>query len=378
MGKYQELWRTLKERVTNSPKAAARLSKSLALTAVVSEDITKNTNETVTRLRDYLLLPEEPDARLNPKWLAAKLEIGEREMLDAFAYALRDGLVELHWEVYCPMCGARPAEYNSLKDAQCDIHCPACGSDFELHLDRDVRVTFSATENLRQKRGDESVSHALAAEDFAHTRGLDLLLSPVFRRLFSGETPSIRESLKIGRVAILFTDLRGSTAIYATRGDPRAYKMVREHFDVLTEAVERNRGTLIKTIGDSVMASFASAADAVHAALEAQAELRIRVAQIGGELILKAGVHAGTCLAVNLNDRLDFFGTAVNAAARIQGLSHGGDVVVSDEAFSEIDVSTNAFTVSEDFNTELRGLPELIHVYRLIAPVNDLQKPERN
>lgn len=367
ISKYVQLWRTVKKRIVDSPNAAARFLKPSLSIETVSEGSTANTDEILIRLRDYLSLPDEPNARFNPKWLAAKLETGERAMLDALAYALRDGLVELHWEVYCPACGASPAEYDSLKNAESAIHCPACGSDFDLHLDRDVRVTFSATENLRRSRGGESVSLAPDAGNFSATRGLDLLLSPAFRKFFSGETPSENESLRIGRVAILFTDLRGSTAIYAERGDPQAYKMVREHFDILTRAVERNRGTLVKTIGDSMMASFTTSADGVLAALEAQAELRTRIAQIGGELILKAGVHTGTCLAVNLNDRLDFFGGAVNIAARVQGISHGNDVVATGEAFAEVESAALKVRVIESFDSKLRGLPHAVRVYRLVS-----------
>ena len=201
------------------------------------------------------------------------------------------------------------------------------------------------------------------------TRGLDLLLAPMFRKLFSNEAPASNESLRIGRVAILFTDLRGSTAIYAERGDPRAYRMVREHFDVLIGVIERNDGVLVKTIGDSVMATFASAPDAVRSAFEAQAELGERIAQIGGEMILKAGVHVGACLAVNLNDRLDFFGGAVNTAARVQGLSHGGDVVVTSEVFDEINsnIADAQIRLTESFHSQLRGLPAPIQVHRLVS-----------
>lgn len=88
--------------------------------------------------------------------------------------------------------------------------------------------------------------------------------NPSFWELFSGEPPAADESLSIGRVAILFTDLRDSTAMYQKRGDPRAYRMVRDHFAVLGECIDRNRGSLVKTIGDAVMASFASGADAAR------------------------------------------------------------------------------------------------------------------
>lgn len=330
------------------------------------EDLLTEPRELLKRLRAFLVSPDAPNAPLTPNWLAAKLETGKFEMLNALAYAIRDGIVELHWEVFCPACGASPASLGTLREAHSEMSCPACGNVFDLHLDKDVRVTFSASEQIRRIRGNSSPP-VLKTEEQLPTSGLDLLLVPSFRKLFSNEAPALNESLRIGRVAILFTDLRGSTAIYATRGDPRAYKMVREHFDILTVAIENNRGALVKTIGDAVMASFASGAEAVCAAFAAHAALQARIEQIGGELVLKAGVHAGTCLAVNLNGQLDFFGGAVNTAARVQGLSDGNDVVVTDEVFAELESSVQPVNVIESFDSDLRGLPDAVLVHRLVA-----------
>jgi hypothetical protein len=67
------------------------------------------------RLREYLLQPGAPNARLHPGWLAQKLDVDERELLGALAYAVRDGLVEMHWEVHCPFCSLSPAEFDSLR-----------------------------------------------------------------------------------------------------------------------------------------------------------------------------------------------------------------------------------------------------------------------
>ena len=326
---------------------------------------------TLTRLREYLLLPGEPDTRLNPRWLARRLGVPERELLTALAYAVRDGLVELRWEVYCPVCGRSPGEFGSLKEAHSQIECAACESCFDLHLDRDVRVTFSATESIRRMRGRGGAPLLPEDDTEPATRGLDLLLIPSFWELFSGEAPADDESLRVGRVAILFTDLRGSTAMYQERGDPRAYHLVRDHFAILGECIDRNRGSLVKTIGDAVMASFASGADAVSAALEAQAELRAQSQLMGAELVLKAGVHAGACLAVKLNNRLDLFGGAVNLAARVQGLSRGNDVVVTDAVVADIEAeavtSATESHIAESFDAELRGIPTPVRVHRLIA-----------
>jgi class 3 adenylate cyclase len=324
----------------------------------------------VRRLREYLALPGEPDARLNPRWLAKRLGLDERELLSALAYGVRDGLVEMHWEVYCA-CGRRPEEYGSLKEAHAQVACGPCEMSFDLHLDQNVRVTFSASNRARREHGTASEPQILEDDTEPATRGLDLLLIPAFWELFAGEAPASDESLRIGRVALLFTDLRGSTAMYAERGDPLAYRLVRDHFAIVGEAIDRNRGALVKTIGDAVMATFASGGDGVRAAFEAQEELRAHAEHMGGDLIVKAGVHAGACLGVTLNDRLDFFGGAVNTAARVQGLSHGNDVVVTDSVMADLEAETTQdgiqYHIAESFDAELRGLPAPIRVHRLLA-----------
>jgi hypothetical protein len=131
------------------------------------------------RLREYLLQPGAPNARLHPGWLASNLEVDERDLLGALAYGVRDELVEMQWEVHCPFCSLSPAEFDSLKDAHSRIECVACETDFDLHLDRDVRVTFSATERMRRERGGELVA-APQEDDQVPTRGLDLLHVPAF------------------------------------------------------------------------------------------------------------------------------------------------------------------------------------------------------
>ena len=82
-------------------------------------------------------------------------------------------------------------------------------------------------------------------------------------------------------------------------------------------------GAVVKTIGDAVMASFGDPADAVKAALAMQARDRC-----DHELVLKLGIHVGPSVVVTLNDRLDYFGSTVNMAARLQGQSQGGDIVL--------------------------------------------------
>ncbi|MDY0882428.1 adenylate/guanylate cyclase domain-containing protein [Dongia soli] len=154
-----------------------------------------------------------------------------------------------------------------------------------------------------------------------------------FRDLFSDDVLRPGDDVTVGHVALLFTDLKGSTALYRRVGDAAAYRLVRNHFAFLTAVIRAHEGTVVKTIGDAVMAAFIDNNQAVAAALAIQG----RIADFNREnglsegLVIKLGIHAGPVIAVTLNDRLDYFGSTVNMAARLQGQSVGGDLILSAE-----------------------------------------------
>ena len=151
-----------------------------------------------------------------------------------------------------------------------------------------------------------------------------------FRDLFSDQVLRPGDEVAVARIALLFTDLRRSTDLYGRIGDAAAYHLVRDHFAFLGAIVRRHRGAVVKTIGDAVMAAFAAPADAVAAALAIQDEVAGFNAGEQVPVAIKLGVHEGPCIAVTLNGRLDYFGTTVNMAARLQGKSEGGDLVISE------------------------------------------------
>jgi class 3 adenylate cyclase len=153
-----------------------------------------------------------------------------------------------------------------------------------------------------------------------------------FRDLFAEATLRPGDEAAVGQVALLFTDLRGSTALYERVGDAAAFNTVRDHFAFLASIVRDHDGAVVKTIGDAVMASFGDPADAVRAALAMQARIAGFNKDHGAgdrELVLKIGIHVGASVMVSLNERLDYFGSTVNMAARLQGQSDGGDIVLS-------------------------------------------------
>jgi class 3 adenylate cyclase len=176
---------------------------------------------------------------------------------------------------------------------------------------------------------------AALVEDRTWTR--DVLTAPevislqVFRDLFAEATLRPGDDAAVGQIALLFTDLRGSTALYERVGDAAAFNIVRDHFAFLGSIVRDHNGAVVKTIGDAVMASFGDPADAVRAALDMQARIAEfnRTHAADRALAIKLGIHVGASVMVSLNDRLDYFGSTVNMAARLQGQSVGGDIVLS-------------------------------------------------
>lgn len=198
-----------------------------------------------------------------------------------------------------------------------------------------------------------------------------------FRDLFSDQVLRPGDEVAIQHVTLMFTDLRGSTALYEAIGDARAYGLVRDHFAFLTGVVRQHDGAVVKTIGDAVMAAFTEPSKALAAAVEIQqavADFNIAHDDVpgGSEAVsIKLGIHDGPCIAVTLNDRLDYFGTTVNLAARLQGQSRGGDIVLS-AAMAE-DPGVTAMLTDWSFAREtadLRGFDEPIGYLRLTEAIH--------
>jgi class 3 adenylate cyclase len=159
-----------------------------------------------------------------------------------------------------------------------------------------------------------------------------LLSNQTFRDVYRTDTLAIDQRLAISNLTILFTDLKSSTELYERVGDLTAYDLVQKHFRVLAEVVRASGGAVVKTIGDAIMATFPSPDQGLGAALGMRdAMVRFNRETRHDDLQVKIGLHAGPCLAVMLNERLDYFGQTVNIAARVQGLA-GAQAVLATEA----------------------------------------------
>ncbi len=234
------------------------------------------------------------------------------------------------------------------------LRSPSHKEEFVIHNDTDRPLVF-------------------VIEDRAWTKdaltGERVIAMPAFRRLCPEQLLRPGDEVEISRVAIAFTDLQGSTRLYDELGDAAAYRLVRDHFAFLSERVTRHRGFIVKTVGDAVMAAFADPADAVRAVLAMQNEVAsFNRGRTGAGIVLKLGLHLGACIAVTSGDVLDYFGSAVNTAARLEHQCRGGEAVISNAVLD--DPEAREALAGRDFvedSATLRGLAEPVRFVRLSA-----------
>jgi len=158
-------------------------------------------------------------------------------------------------------------------------------------------------------------------------------------------------------LAILFADVVGSTRIYEIMGDMRARDMVLTCVEIMRSATELNHGTVIKTIGDEIMATFPTPNDALNAASRMQHDIRIHSElKVDGQAVaIRIGGHFG---AVVLENR-DIFGVAVHTANRMTSQAKAGQIMITSamverlapewqSAVRQIDVATLKGKANED------------------------------
>lgn len=196
-----------------------------------------------------------------------------------------------------------------------------------------------------------------------------LLTNQTFREIYRGDTLDVDQRLKLTSLSFLFTDLKGSTELYERVGDLNAFDLVRAHFGVLADAVTAEHGAVVKTIGDAVMASFATPERAVASALRMREAMQRLNEERGREdLLVKIGIHEGSCLAVSLNDRLDYFGQTVNIAARVQGLADSRSIFATEPVIRHESVArllASRQLVPRARQHALKGLSELFTLYEI-------------
>lgn len=195
----------------------------------------------------------------------------------------------------------------------------------------------------------------------------DVTTMSEFRRFFSKDLLKPSTPLKVASTAILFSDLTGSTALYTKAGDAAAFRLVDDHFDVLRKAIDVNEGTVVKTMGDAVMAAFKDPFACVRAAIRCLRDFETfrRSHPNGAETGLKLGLFTGACYVVTANETIDYFGQTVNCASRVQHLAESGEIVLEDSLFERLPAADReALSLVERLEARVKGVDEPLRLVR--------------
>lgn len=152
---------------------------------------------------------------------------------------------------------------------------------------------------------------------------------------------------------IVFTDMVGSTALLEKLGDEAAIQILRHHDRLVRILLSRYGGREVKHTGDGFMLAFTSPADALRFSFSLQGELTEQA------IAVRIGVNSGTPVA----EDGDFFGMAVNVAARLCELAGAGDILASEDVVEE--AANSGFGFTQVGPTRLRGRTSPVAVYRL-------------
>jgi class 3 adenylate cyclase len=172
--------------------------------------------------------------------------------------------------------------------------------------------------------------------------------------------------------AVLFVDISGSSRLYVELGDSHASERVRECLGLLQRVVEANAGRLIKAIGDGLMCDF----DDANQALQAAQEMQVSIAESRRDAWLP-GIHVGCHYGPVIENEGDLYGDAVNLAARIAGVAHAGQIIMTQETVEQLSEERRELVrVLSDVSVKGR-LDALTVLEYLWRPQSDLTRPHR-
>ncbi len=181
-----------------------------------------------------------------------------------------------------------------------------------------------------------------------------LMTLPDFVDLFSADAPAAGMQLSVGELAVAFTDVVGSTELYERVGDARAFSLVQEHWRAAARIAAAHRGSVIKTLGDGLLMSYPSIADAIASTLEMMEHVEELGARERLPFAIRAGVHEGPCYLVRGHERADLFGRTVNLASRLATVGAGQQIALLDHCLAH--PSALASLDADDLHLEHRDV----------------------
>jgi len=169
------------------------------------------------------------------------------------------------------------------------------------------------------------------------------------------------------KLAVLFADISGSTALYESRGDEVARRLIAQCIAVMLREVQTHRGTLIKTIGDEIMCTFASAEDALLAACGMQNAVEKGHFEGGCPMHIRVGFHYGDVI----REDGDVFGDTVNVAARVAAITRASQIMTTQAVVDALTPASREKT-RQIMRTEFKGKQEQFDISLVVWEMDDM------
>ncbi len=169
------------------------------------------------------------------------------------------------------------------------------------------------------------------------------------------------------KLAVLFADICGSTALYENLGDDLARKTIARCIDTLSRVVADHQGVLIKTIGDEIMATFSNAEAAFDAACAMQTAVANEQPSNGVPLHIRVGFNYGEVI----KESNDVFGNTVNIAARVAAITRAGQTMSTQAVFDAVPDNLRN-KMRKIMRAEFKGKQELHEIYQIIPDQEDV------
>jgi serine/threonine protein kinase len=172
-------------------------------------------------------------------------------------------------------------------------------------------------------------------------------------------------------LTVMFTDLKGSTALAEKEGDLSTRIMLMEHTKIVSGNIKANNGTLVKTMGDGTMSHFSSAQDALRAAAAIQQGME----QFNSErestvpILIRIGLHTGEVIL----EKNDIFGDVVNTASRFESSANPGEIYLSEETFNALEDKAEIFCRYVK-SQMLKGKSEPFNIYKAFWNKGEIEK----
>lgn len=174
-------------------------------------------------------------------------------------------------------------------------------------------------------------------------------------------------SAQIKKLAILFADISGSTALYDKLGDRLARQLILRCLTILKGALVAHNGMLIKTIGDEILCTFPSVEEALNAACEMQVAIKTDNQSSEHPMFIRIGFHCGDVIC----EDGDIFGDAVNVAARVAAITRANQIMTTTAVVEELPISLH-HKVRKIQRVDIKGKQEQLEIHQVMWELEDM------